>query len=138
MINRIYFLSFFIYLFIITLGRLTPLRTRFCTSQETGQHNAQILEGAEPSLNPKAYSMCEILIQNVDHQRIRSKSFTLHTLSDLFIPRPSKLIWEAFSHAAIARSLFVHMSTTVCMARYTFIQLSELWQSGLIKLASVI
>ena len=43
---------------------------------------------------------------------------------------------EVFSHAAIAaRRLFVHISTTVCIARYSFIQLSELWQRGVIKLA---
>ena len=34
------------------------------------------------------------------------------------------------SHAAIARRLFVHISTTVCIARYSFIHLSELWQRG--------
>ena len=48
----------------------------------------------------------------------------------------SFLLWEVFSHAAIAaRRLFVHISTTVCIARYSFIQLSELWQRGVIKLA---
>ena len=52
-----------------------------------------------------------------------------------FIPRPSQLLWEAFSHAAIARILFVHISNTVCIARYSFIQLSELWQRRVIKLA---
>ena len=40
-----------------------------------------------------------------------------------------------YSAAAIARRLFVHISTTVCIARYSFIQLSELWQRGVIKLA---
>ena len=65
-----------------------------------------------------------------------SKRFTLHPLADLFIPRPSQLLWEVFSHAAIAaRRLFVHISTTVCIDRYSFIQLSELWQRGVIKLA---
>ena len=53
----------------------------------------------------------------------RSKRFTLHPLADLFIPRPSQLLWEAFNHA-IARKLFVHISTTVCIARYSFIQLT--------------
>ena len=63
-------------------------------------------------------------------------SFTLHPLADLFIPKPFQLLWEAFSHAAItAQRLFVHISTTICIARYSFIQLSELWQRGVIKLA---
>ena len=30
---------------------------------------------------------------------------------------------------------FVHISTTVCMAKYSFIQLNELWQRGVIRLA---
>ena len=43
---------------------------------------------------------------------------------------------EAFSHAVItARNVFVHISTTACIARYSFIQPSELWQRGVIKLA---
>ena len=47
-----------------------------------------------------------------------------------------QLLWEAFSHAAItARRLFIHISTTVCITRFSFIQLSELWQRGVIKLA---
>ena len=54
-----------------------------------------------------------------------SKRFTLHPLVDLFIPRPSQLLWEVFSHAVVAaRRLLVHISTTVCIARYSFIQLS--------------
>ena len=67
----------------------------------------------------------------------RTAQSALHfTPWHLFIPRPSQLLWEVFSHAAIAaRRLFVHISTTVCIARYSFIQLSELWQRGVIKLA---
>ena len=63
------------------------------------------------------------------------KCFTLHPLADLFIPRPFQLLWEAFSHAAItAQRLFIHISTTVFIARYSFIQLSELKLCGVIKL----
>ena len=41
-----------------------------------------------------------------------------------------------FCHTAItAPRLFVHISNTVYIARYAFIQLSELWQRGVIKLA---
>ena len=68
----------------------------------------------------------------------RTAQSALHftPLADLFIPRPFQLIWEALSHAAVtARRLFVHISTTVCIARYSFIQLSELWQCGVIKIA---
>ena len=50
-----------------------------------------------------------------------------NSIKNALIPRPSQLLWEAFSHAAIARRLFVHIITTVCIVRYSFIQLSELW-----------
>ena len=47
-----------------------------------------------------------------------------------------QLLWESFSHVVItARRLLIHMSATVCIARYSFIQLSEMWQCGVIKLA---
>ena len=52
---------------------------------------------------------------------------TLHSLADLFIPIPNRQLREAFSHAAIAaitaRILFP-------IARYSFIQLSELGRRG--------
>ena len=67
--------------------------------------------------------------------KVRSYIARYPILADLFIPRPSQLIWETFSHAAIARKLFVHISTTVCIARYSFIQLCELWRRVVIKLA---
>ena len=37
----------------------------------------------------------------VSSPRDCSKRFTLHPLADLFISTPSRLLWEAFSHAAI-------------------------------------
>ena len=43
-----------------------------------------------------------------------SDRFTLYPLGDLFIPTPTWLLLEAFSHAAItARRPFIHISTTV-------------------------
>ena len=42
-----------------------------------------------------------------------SKCFTLHPLAHLFIPTPSRLLWEALSHAAVtARRPFVRIITT--------------------------
>ena len=38
-----------------------------------------------------------------------SKRFTLHPLADLFIPTPSWLLWEAFSHA----ETFSHFAKTI-------------------------
>ena len=49
------------------------------------------------------------------------------------------LLCEVFNHVAItARILFVHISTTVCNARYSSIQLSELWQYGVKKIAKAL
>ena len=69
--------------------------------------------------------------------------YPVHRLKALYTSPPGRPVHSkaistslVFSHAAIAaRRLFVHISTTVCIARYSFIQLSELWQRGVIKLA---
>ena len=62
-----------------------------------------------------------------------SKRFTLHPLADLFIPTPSGLLWEAFSHVAItARRLSILIFAS---AWYSFIQLTELWQRGMNEIA---
>ena len=59
----------------------------------------------------------------------------LYSLADLFNRRPSWLLWEAFSHAAILRRLLVHKYSSLSIARYSFIQLSELEQCRVKKLA---
>ena len=47
-----------------------------------------------------------------------SKRFTLHPLADLFIPTPTRLLWEAVSHAAItARRLFVQICQSLSSKR---------------------
>ena len=51
--------------------------------------------------------------------------------ADIFLPTPTRPLWEAFSHAAIiARRLFVHAYPPLSVDRYLFIQLSELRQCG--------
>ena len=66
-----------------------------------------------------------------------SEHFTYHPLADLFIPTPFQFLREAFSHAAITVfRLFIHISTSVSWIWYSFIQLSELWQHGLKKIAA--
>ena len=41
-------------------------------------------------------------------------AYTLHKPVHQFIPMPTRLLWEAFSHAAITvQKLFVHISATV-------------------------
>ena len=58
---------------------------------------------------------------------LRTAQSTLHFISrtDLFIQTPSQLLWEASSH----------MLQLMSIARYSFIQLSELEQCRVKKLA---
>ena len=62
-----------------------------------------------------------------------SKCFTLHSLADLLIPAPTRLLWEAFSHATIA--LCEDYSLTYChnrtpTTRYSSVQLNKLGRRG--------
>ena len=41
----------------------------------------------------------------------RCNPFTFHPLVDLFIPTPTQLLWEAFSHAAIIAQIFAYLTT---------------------------
>ena len=54
-----------------------------------------------------------------------SKRFKLHPLADLFIPAPTRLLWEAFSHVAI---YYEKNESLTCpppsIARYSSTQLS--------------
>ena len=59
----------------------------------------------------------------------RSKRLTLHPLADLFIPTPTPIPWEAFSHAAITLRLFTQFPPP-SITRYLFIRLSELGRCG--------
>ena len=60
----------------------------------------------------------------------RSKRFTLHPLAGLFIPAPTRLLWEAFSYAAITREDYSLIFPPLSVARYSFIQLIELGHRG--------
>ena len=60
----------------------------------------------------------------------RSKHFTLHYPADLFIPAPTRRLCEAFRHAAITREDYSLTFPPLCIARYSFIQLSELGCPG--------
>ena len=65
----------------------------------------------------------------------RSKGFTLHPLTDLFIPTPNRLLWEAFwPRSNYARTLFAHILLLRPIARYSFKQLSEL---GIVKITKM-
>ncbi len=59
-----------------------------------------------------------------------SKRFTRHPLADLSVPAPTRLPWEAFSHAAIMRKDYSLTFPPLSIARYSFIQLTELGRRG--------
>ena len=64
-----------------------------------------------------------------------SKCFTLHPLPHLFIPTPSRVLWEALSHAAVtARRPFIRIITTA-YSQVPFIQTNELWQRSVKQIA---
>ena len=49
---------------------------------------------------------------------IQSKAlFTLYSLADLFNRRPSRLLWEVFSDAAISRRLLVYKYSSLSICR---------------------
>ena len=62
--------------------------------------------------------------------------FTLHPLVDPFIPTPSRVLWEAFSKTLqLLREDYSFKYPPLSLAKYSFIQLSELWQRGMNKIA---
>ena len=58
----------------------------------------------------------------------RSKHFTLHPLAYLFIPAPTRLLWEALSQ--LFCEYYSLTLPPLLFARYSFIQLSELGHRG--------
>ena len=59
------------------------------------------------------------------------------SLTDLFSQTPSRLLWEAFSHVQqLMREGRSHTYPSLSIARYSFIQLSELEQCRVKKLAA--
>ena len=69
----------------------------------------------------------KFLYDAVSSKKDHSKHFKVHPMEDLPIPTPTLLLLEAFNHAAItAQILFGHIYLQLSIARYSFIQLSEL------------
>ena len=69
-------------------------------------------------------------IAHVSSPLDRTKDFTLHPLADLFIPTPTRLLREEFSHAAITHEDDSLTFPPLSIAMYSFIQLSELGHCG--------
>ena len=63
-------------------------------------------------------------------------AYVLYPLADLLNQTPSLLLWEAFSHVVInSQKLLVHIYSPLSIAMYSFLQLSELGQCRVKKLA---
>ena len=75
------------------------------------------------------FSKGEFLYSTISNPQDCSKHFTLYSLATLFNRTSSQLLWEASSYAAInAQRLSVHKYPPMFLARYSFVQLSELEQ----------
>ena len=59
----------------------------------------------------------------------RSKHVTLHLLAHLFAA-PTRLLWEAFRQAVVTAQRLITHIPTASIARYSFIQLSEMGRRG--------
>ena len=67
---------------------------------------------------------------------LKPNHFTSYSLADVFNLTPSRLLWETSSHAAVnAQRLFIYKYPPMSIARYSFIQLSELEQCRVKELA---
>ena len=73
-----------------------------------------------------AYVFIERIIQSVGPQ----SALHFSPLAYLFIPTPTRLLWEGFSHVAITREDNSITFPLPSIARYSFIQLSELGHRG--------
>ena len=64
-----------------------------------------------------------------------SKRFTLHPLLDLFIPTPTRLLWEDSATLQLRHEDYSFTCPSMSAARYSCVQLSELWQRGMNEIA---
>ena len=66
------------------------------------------------------------------HRTAQSASNTLHSLAeDLFIPTPTRLLWEAFIHATMnVQRPLTRIVSPLSFARHSFMQLSEPGRRG--------
>ena len=74
--------------------------------------------------------VCLVLYRAESNLADRSKRFTLYTLTYLFIPTPTGLLWKALSLLQILREdyslTYICMLQSPPLTRYSFIQLREL------------
>ena len=76
-----------------------------------------------------------ITLTNFNRQNASSDIATYPVIVTDQRPWCTRLLWEAFSHAAItARRLLVHLYLPLSNARCSFIQLGELKQRGVNKI----
>ena len=108
---------------ILLLSRSCALETPLCKCSRTVVRFSQITK-----------SKGKFLYSTVSGPWVRSKRVTLHPLAHLLTPTPTRLLREAFNHAATTarrlpgtNSFIFPMSVT----RYSLIQPSKLMQRGL-------
>ena len=73
------------------------------------------------------------MLRSIQSLGLLKALYTSPPLADLFISTSLGSIEPRFNYCV--KTIRSHLSITVCIARYSFIQLSELWQRGVIKLA---
>ena len=100
------------------------------TSYDVWINNHASKELAGSSSKSKKREKVTFLYSAVSRPLDRSKHFTLHSLADLFIPTPTRLLREAFSHAPITckdHSLTFPFSTTVYSQLLIYTSWREQW-----------
>ena len=102
----------------VGIGNSDPIEV---TIDTVYSRSTKIVSGY-PSTCKKTSSKGTLLYSTLSSPWDCSTYLPVHPLVHLFIPTPSQLLREAFSHAAIIlRRLFVHISTTVssCVLIYS-------------------
>ena len=77
-------------------------------SSAAGLRELNLMRGgsSSPEKGKGMFSYSEV---SSPSDRSKGKHFTLHPLAELFIPTSTRVLWEAFSHAAItAQGLCIH------------------------------
>ena len=79
----------------------------------------------DSATNSQRYDKGKFLYNVIPRPWECSKHFILHTLADLFTPKPTRLYCNYYQR------LFIHINPLLPIARYSFIQLSEPNQCGM-------
>ena len=92
-----------------------------------GAEGSKHTRGKVPLTNEKQKRKCFYIV-HVSSSLDRIRRFTLHPLADLFIPTPTRLIWESFqprSNYVLRRLFHSFIFPQASIARYSFIHIAE-------------